>query len=1521
MTEDTLVSFRNFTDINAVMEDSSHFCPCCQHTYGWLEEEGSEILPTELTCRHTICSTCVKSQWSDIGTSEDSEDIVFCFICSKRVGILSGEKSLNEESTNKNPGSPQNNVVDANHISLDEGIKEESSDLIHMTNGYGGFVSSDKDILLQEWVDVGVPENFIFRLVTTGSEQNIIGNTYILENGMMVQTDPSQNLDEGLNPEPDVGLEKISADAGYTTVGDGVTLQSNMIGSPDLNLKAFLQMLEKSSEAPLASAENCELNQEMGITNFNPGHDVEAVNGSDYMLNVSANPQADIDGVGLSEKTLSDQMDIDSQWLPVGIMQQAAYAQNRDKLNQNHPCTLYLQGCNVLPYTEKTNCLGSQSTTLHDVGKMNSDGWLSQMQRGIPQKSNPRPRRGRKKKPLFRHFQSEFFMRPYLKRENSPQLQLVKLVRQRAQEKKVEEAKAAETIMAANDNKSHDQQETEKGTLDDPELAFMKTVDMPSGKRVEDIYVVPPVWISSEKKTAAKPQSCSKEPHIPTSGSNMYNCFPMQTPQRIPVQVYPHGARSSSLYSSMTAQAPYVRHYQGYGQHHSAPVPSHHVQIPTLRTLNTSSDSSFRPSQNMYKVIKGHIITTLNAPKIGPVPTLRDICKAALGFHPHSSSTDPSGDNIYSYANGHHQFKFSNHKAKPLREDMVSAIKSPKEFLDMKGGVTHQELKLSEPLIETAPVKETSCEDNFFKELISQKAQAMQSNLCRASDSFPCLTDDNNMSDIYDTRMADKYSDSEETLPENPLVSEDSKQMERSKVSLANQVPCDFQVKNSSYKLGLQYYDQANEESAHKNNTFKENLKCMYTRSSASGLSTSNSDYVIPIVSYKLKEPGKNTYLGGAKPDVRQQEYIFTKGDNNRKPGTCTFNAPAYHSNFYHSYFDQQCNNDITEQNLTSLFGIAKQIKCLSSFEPLNKQLANLASALTLLCNAEKTLFESNFSVFRQLKAENESKLGRLNLCIRKLGDSIVTIGWTLQQWSKPTGNQCFKTMGILTDLYNSNITSLIELVTPYFHYICELIASCHSDVATWDKQALVSGEQMHSFPELSQRETTPWHELGLANTGGSSKTLSTFSYEETSKSSSPKEFPRQDNDHSLSSEDFMDRESEASNSGQTSAKTSPKIKVLVTSKRGRPLGSKNGQRKSRGQQIKGKPKRRFNAMSPADNLNYRSTSNNCSTKMLMPNTILVNMSSESFWNEANATVMGQAQNSMQHDNTDNISSHSKLISGCNTPWGLLSGDDVVTNLTLSSNNSGITLNLLDQTYQSNLAGTSHTSKDSSADNSPIKKAKLEDEDLDTTCPDLVYKIPKNVNILLQHSTSGDNCDDPIMDVGNIETSGNELQSYQNSIYYIKTENSDDELQLDNPLFSTSLIGSLKDNKDAQEKFQIAFLQDCPAGSLEDNVKSLMGSSLYSGSNNRIKAGSQMTEDLVSDIGGVGDFTAHPDPNDSIGDLCNDDANISDNMMDLCVTDDHNVSSGLGLCPNDVFDLSSSDNAIVLQNTPFNGHI
>lgn len=56
MTEDAL-ELRTFAEIGAAMEENGQqYCPCCQHSYSWGDDEESENVPTVLTCRHTLCS-------------------------------------------------------------------------------------------------------------------------------------------------------------------------------------------------------------------------------------------------------------------------------------------------------------------------------------------------------------------------------------------------------------------------------------------------------------------------------------------------------------------------------------------------------------------------------------------------------------------------------------------------------------------------------------------------------------------------------------------------------------------------------------------------------------------------------------------------------------------------------------------------------------------------------------------------------------------------------------------------------------------------------------------------------------------------------------------------------------------------------------------------------------------------------------------------------------------------------------------------------------------------------------------------------------------------------------------------------------------------------------------------------------------------------------------------------------------------------------------------------------------------
>lgn len=333
---------------------------------------------------------------------------------------------------------------------------------------------------------------------------------------------------------------------------------------------------------------------------------------------------------------------------------------------------------------------------------------------------------------------------------------------------------------------------------------------------------------------------------------------------------------------------------------------------------------------------------------------------------------------------------------------------------------------------------------------------------------------------------------------------------------------------------------------------------------------------------------------------------------------------------------DETYPDDTYESNLMSLpslISVAKQIRNLSSIEPLNKPLANLTSALNLLCNAEKTLCNTNFIIYRQVKSDTKSKLGRLNLCICKLGDSVVAMGGTLQEWMKETTSRCFKTMGVLTDLYNSNIVALIELITPYFHYVCELIASCHSEIVPWSKDEPFNQSSCLTDHQPMKTDNS-WLSSNMDSTlSCRSKALSTFSYAESQKSASPKDYKRQDYDHLMSSEEFGEGDSEASLSGQTSTKISPKAKSLPHTKRGRPLGSKNGQRRVKVSHLKSKPMKL--KLSPAGigvGQGTCSESKFCGISsgqpsLLLPNTVLVSMSSDILWSEANAGVLQKPQN------------------------------------------------------------------------------------------------------------------------------------------------------------------------------------------------------------------------------------------------------------------------------------------------------
>lgn len=1162
----------------------------------------------------------------------------------------------------------------------------------------GVWTLEQKDrIQLQGWANSGICDNFVLKLITSNANSCLPENTLILDSASSMVSnllEPAGGTHSGSSLTPikqEIESDKTLlgyivddsiSEAGITNTNFHNKIEvrgpTNTLGSPDLNLKALLQMLEKNSLPSLgASVESIETNHGSEyITGLDNGYK-GTIHCLDKSYTVCSNHE--LDRSEIPEKQLCEEIGIDNEWLPVGMTQNESFISRKEKLPvvQSLPCTVYLPSSDIVS-SEDYICMNGmtpQSRSLKQLEKINGDPishvWYSQVDRDFQHKNNPRSRRGRKRKPLLRHYQSELFMRPYLKQEHSPQLQLVKLVRQRAQDRKDEE-KLVTSI--SHDEKLLRKPEIIKKHVEDPELAFMKTVDMPSGKRVEDIYVVPSVWISNEKKNAGK-QSCINEPtHFP--GPDLCGYLPAEGSVRVPVQVSSHGSHTHLL---NTCQAPCWR--QGQSLFSGSQLAQSHVVPNASRrgphSTSFSNTNAFKPAQNLYKVIRGHIITTLNAPKVEPIPTLKDLCKSVLGLNAETAISQMR-ENKYVCTGQNHMIIQSLNEPNSVSKEPSMEIKTPKEFLDMGSATQHTKL----PDV----CSETMQSDKDGRRDINNKVMKHQESAnCMISPS--CDGKNGGKFDIHD--RADVMIDSQDTLPENPLFTEDANKSDGiNSLNMASD-PCKHLQVNT---VGQHFQDQPVIYSAAEEmgiSHIQENFKYMYpTTSLNTGPKSSSNEYVIPIVSYKLTDVVGSNIMNSSKCE-QQMADISVNDSGSKRHGIGPFSFQSHSLNSYPAMLDDAFTDDAFESglmNLPSLVSVTKQIRNLSSLEPLNKPLAGLTAALNLLSSAEKTLCDSNFVVYRQVKSDTKSKLGHLNLCIRKLGDIINTLGGTLQEWMKETSNRCFKTMGVLTDLYNSNIVALTELITPYFHYICELIASCHSEVVPWNKESS-DHEHAKSLGNHLSATAASWLEADLGNTCHSSN-LGTYTFAENQPSLSPKGYKRQEYDPLLPSKE----DSETSLSGQGSRKTSPRLKGVLNAKPGRLHGSKNGQRRSKVNHLKIKPNQ---IVSPVGSRRNQSTYSDLKfagqTGMLLPNAVLVNMTSDSIWDEGTASHMAADQ--VSDDSTFGKDDQQVVqVPNSSTTWVLPSvGRDTChgypVHLSVGEQHGETTLSLLDSGLHSVIGG------------------------------------------------------------------------------------------------------------------------------------------------------------------------------------------------------------------------------------------
>ncbi|CAG5119761.1 unnamed protein product [Candidula unifasciata] len=1401
MAGDTSESLAAFVKADIDMDSARQdLCCCCQSSHIWDYSVATDSAPALLECGHSMCFNCVKTQWLDVETQDGT---IFCLECSKRVSIL-------------HVNSTEKEVCEDQSVSEEQPLSTRSDD-----GSTGVWTLEQKDRIQPEgWVNAGICDNFVLKLITSNANSCLPGSALILDStsglvSNLLEPEDAAHSASSLTPIKEeivsdktlLGyiVEDSMSETGINNanVNDKIEVrgQTNTLASPDLNLKALLQMLEKNSLPSLgASVESNETNHGSEcIARLENGYK-EAIHSLEKSHTVCSNHELDRSG---PEKQLCEEIGIEGDWFPIGIPQNESFISRKEKLPlvQSLPCTVYLPNSDTVASEDciSMNGMTPQCRTLKQLDRISgnpvSHVWYSQADRDFQNKSNPRSRRGRKRKPLLRHYQSELFMRPYLKHEHSPQLQLVKLVRRRAQDRKDEEKIAASV---SREEKFLHKPELIKKHAEDPELAFMKTVDMPSGKRVEDIYVVPSVWISNEKKNAGKP-SCVKEP-LDFPESDLCSYLPGETNQRVPVQVPSHGSHPRL---SNTCQHPCWR--QGQSSFSGCQsIHCHPAANSSRRSLHSTSFSNahtIRPTQNLYKVIRGHIITTLNAPKIEPVPSLKDLCKAVLGLDAEMAISQMR-ENKYAYLSQNHMAtQHSLNDPSGVSKEMSLEIKTPKEFLDMRSASQHVP-ELPEMSSETKHTDKKNAKDTNNKvKKHPESASSMNSPSCDVKNPGKF--------DIRDG--TEPLMDNQETLPENPLFTEDAKKSDGIKsISLGS----DFCKHLQATKVAQQFHNQSviySSAEETESSQIQESFRYMYpTVGLINGTKSRGSDYIIPITSCKLTDV--------AKCEQPTSDCRLSLDDGGpKKIGLGSFSCPPYSLNSYPVMCDDSFSDDALESslvNLPSLVSITKQIRNLSSLEPLNKPLASLTTALQLLSSAEKTLCDCNFVVYRQVKYDTKSKLGHLNLCIRKLGDVIITLGGTLQEWMKETSNRCFKTMGILTELYNSNVVALTELITPYFHYICELIASCHSEVGPWNKQEPSDHGTAKRLGNHLSVTPAGWLDANIANTVSyRTDSLESHAFGDSQQSLSPKGFKRQDYDPLLPSKE----DSETSLSGQGSAKSSPRAKG-ISAKRGRPQGFKNSQRRIQVNHLKNKPKQVLSPLGPRRNQStYSDLKCRGPSGKLLPNKILINMTMDSIWDEGSATDIHRSQTIASHMVADHVSDDSMYgkddqqmveVTSSTTAW-VLPSDTKDTYLEVSS---------------------IEESKDFSTESSPSKKLKYEQDDA-STLSNIVVALPEGINIVVSSAFSQTT---PTPSTGSANTmtlhdsTGRSLNicaaDFQNIFFIHNSENPGSFLQLD-PQLSVALLNNLRENKDVQEQFQMELTPGDQRAAVSDSIKDEVGES------------------------------------------------------------------------------------------------
>ncbi|XP_035825733.1 uncharacterized protein LOC101846814 [Aplysia californica] len=1071
----------------------------------------------------------------------------------------------------------------------------------------------------------------------------------------------------------DNDAERSAEAIALSVSGEGVLLQSNNLAtSPDLNLKALLQMLEKNSDTVAEAGCNSDV---LNTSDSNSLSDMTLDGGQ--LCSAGTESSRDVLEAGGAQKPLLLRGTVPTATVhSLGVVHPSQFIhqplETRGDVANSWSYSVQLPGSDTVS-ADETGLYASSKECFENDERLASDietqfGRYSPSCKSVGRRALNRSKRGRRRKPI-RQFHSELFMRPYFRREQSPQLQLVKLVRQKSQNEDEKAALALEQMV-------HEKEKL--NCVDNPELAFMKTIDMPSGKRVEDIYVVPSVWISDEKKQAPSDLE-SQEANLALSaalaGEKGYHDVG-ESPQ-MPLRVYQceghHGAlaavSSSHIMKNSSVNVHQYRHIL------PSSFPLARRKILSVPVLLDSQALSRGP--DLGKGMKGHIITTLNAPKLEPVPTLRDLCRAALGFREYRlgcvgeiirDNISPSKKQLEKFVSLSPEEE-EEEEEKILEECSSSRVMSPKEFLDMK-----EDMSEGKPI--SVPREEEATSILSFSEEDEKVSGTDPSNTIDAT---------NGVQEGLGVKPGEN-TDSPCSLPglmmgqtmnfvsENPLEKLENKRA----------VPCDLKDTMGTKMLSNEPSETTREhfcldDDQEKPNKFvksrligNDGEQNVFTHEEqgfeANDRTDSHNNIVIPVVSFDCKDAHPLPQADGEShnPVIPRLPHALPMSHHS---GSRTVER-----------FDITPGETATSTKPDpSVVSITKQIKHLSCLEPLNKPLADLAATLNVLCNAERTLCNADFAAYRQVKGTQESRSGSLNMCILRLGEAVVTVGNTLQAWAKDvSGNRCFKTIGILTDSYNTNIVTLIDLITPYFHHICELIANCRMDPSTKNKH-LLSAISQDGDPFSSSYQDSydvgRWCSATVSSSSTPAASDPPLSFTHVSHQLAAPPAPpvdgQRDGDwfYSLEEAHRNNYVQLAMKPNLSRMKSPGSFKIKAGSKRGRPTGSKNCQKRRKVSLLRcRKPlleidQNKLNPSTPRNVLSVSSVESSTSCEELkshnVPHSGLVEIPSENFCSPLIMSKVQQQQQPQPHTYQAMIRSGNGLCESLPKP------DQMVTTWTL----------------------------------------------------------------------------------------------------------------------------------------------------------------------------------------------------------------------------------------------------------------